>query len=79
MNLEKMNARRAVVVTPSNSVDLPMSASALWIGGAGNVNLITSAGDTCLFSGISAGTYLNVQTTRVLVTNTTATLIVALA
>jgi hypothetical protein len=77
--LEHFNARRASVITPSDSANLTNGAFALWVGGAGNVNLVTSGGDTVLISGIPAGTYLNIQTSRVLATNTTATLIVGLS
>lgn len=79
MNLEKLNARSAAVVTPADGSDLPRQpAMALYIGGAGNVNVDTVDGQTVLFSGLTAGSYLNVQVKRVRSTNTTATLIVAL-
>lgn len=78
MNLEKMNARRAAVVTPNDVDDLPFSAFALYIGGAGTITIRTPEEDDCIFT-VPAGFYLNVQTTRVFSTGTTATLIVALA
>lgn len=79
MGLEAYNARRATVITPNDGVNLPNSAFALWVGGGGNVNLVTAGGDTVLISGIASGTYLNIQTTKVFATNTTATLIVGLS
>lgn len=77
--LAHFNATRAIAVAPSDSVNLPQSAMALWVGGAGNISLITAGGDTVLISGIVAGTYLNIQTSRVRATGTTASLIVALS
>lgn len=86
-------ASEAQVVNPSDSADItfasPGSARGLWIGGAGNVNVIME-GDknipsgvaatsvAVLFSGVGAGTLLPIRVSRVLSTNTTATLIVAL-
>lgn len=69
---------RAVVVTPSDSVDLDRD-STLYIGGTGNISVITAGGDTVLFSAIPAGTFLPVLVSRVRSTTTTATLIVALS
>lgn len=66
------------MVTKSDTVDLPKVSKALWIGGAGNVNVILADGATVLLSGIPAGTLLPLQASRVLSTDTTATLIVAL-
>jgi hypothetical protein len=71
-------ATRAVPVTPNDGTDLTYNAKALWVGGAGNINLDTIGGDTILISGIPAGTVLPIQARRVRSTNTTATLIVAL-
>ena len=73
-----MSHTRAAAVTPSDSVDLTNAAAALWVGGAGNVNVDTVDGATVLFSGVAAGTLLPVRVKRVRSTSTTATLIVAL-
>ena len=70
-------ARDAVAVTPGSSA-LATPCKALYIGGAGNVNVITEAGTTTLFSGATAGSVLPVRCTHVLSTSTTATSIVAL-
>jgi hypothetical protein len=53
-------------------------ARRLYVGGTGNVNVVTSGGDTILFSGVPAGAILPVQVVQVKSTSTTATLIVAL-
>lgn len=78
MNLEKMNARNAFAVVPSNTVDLPRSAFALWVGGAGDLAIDTVGGQTVTLVAVPAGTYINIQTKRVRATST-ATNIVALS
>ena len=50
----------------------------LYVGGAGNVSVITTAGDSVIFSGVLAGTILPVQVHNLNSTSTTATLINAL-
>lgn len=70
---------RAEVVTPNDSTDLTYVCRALFIGGAGNLCVITSGGDTVLFTGVVAGTILPLRASRVKSTTTTATNIVALA
>lgn len=79
--LEKVSYDKAALVTPSDVADLitVQPALSLWVGGAGNVRVTTVRGDDILFSGVPAGTLLPIQVTRVFATNTTATLIVALA
>jgi len=72
-------ARFALAVTPSDSTDMTLSARALYIGGAGNLAVITDGGNTVTFTGISAGSILPVAIARVLATGTTATNILALA
>ena len=67
---------RAAAVTPSDSATT--FANALYIGGAGNVAVVTEGGDTVTFSGVPAGTTLVVRVTQVRATNTTATNIVRL-
>jgi hypothetical protein len=72
-------ARRAFAVTPSDSNDLTLPARALYVGGAGAVSLVTTGGDTVTLTGLQAGSFVPVACTRVRVTGTTATSIVALA
>ena len=56
----------------------------LYVGVAGNVRVITAAGDDVTFVGVLAGTYIPVQVVQVVLTNfaaptdTTATDIIAL-
>lgn len=72
-------ARRAAVVTPSDTVDLTSYAKALYVGVAGNVRVLTVGGedaDALTFANHPVG-WLPVQVRRVLATGTTATQIVA--
>ena len=71
-------ALRIFAVTPSDSVDFSRSCRALYIGGDGDVSLVTPAGDTATFVGLTAGSILPVRTARVNATATTATNIVGL-
>ena len=50
----------------------------LYIGGAGNLRVLTEGGDDVVFSGVLAGSYLPIQVLKVFSTNTTATNIVAI-
>jgi hypothetical protein len=72
-------AHDALVVTPSDSTVVAFRS--LWIGGTGNANVVplnapTDAG--VLFSAIPAGTLLPIAVRKVLLTSTTATLIVGM-
>jgi len=86
MAYQKLQAERAALVTPSNTVDIPYVGGdtytnpwpcVLYIGGSGNVRVLTAGGDDVVFTGVLAGTFIPVQVTRVFATNTTATNIVA--
>ena len=67
-------------VTPSDTVDLPVTARGLFVGTAGNVAVI-GAGDSLpvTFKNVANGTVLPLCVKRVLATGTTATDIVALS
>jgi hypothetical protein len=86
MAYQKLQVERAAVVTPSNTVDIPYVGGdgttpswpcVLYIGGAGNIRVLTAGGDDVTFNGVVAGTFLPVQVVRVFSTGTTATNIVA--
>lgn len=66
------------VVTPNNDTDLTYVTRALWVGGAGTVNVVLAGGQTVLFSGIQAGTLLPLRVSRVKSSSTSATNIVAI-
>ena len=50
----------------------------LYVGGLGDVNVITAGGDDVTFTAVPAGTFLPVQVVRVFATGTAATNILAL-
>ena len=68
----------AVAITPNNDVDLTYVTRAVWVGGAGAINVITSRGQTVLIAGIQAGTLLPIRVSRVLASSTSATNIVGM-
>ena len=68
----------AVVVTPSDSIDLAPWAVQLFIGSAGNIKVTTLAGTTLVITGIPSGTLLPLSVQRVWSTSTTASNIIAL-
>ena len=70
-------ASMAAAVTPSDSAALPVASKRLWVGGAGNVTVVTVGGSTVTYTGVPAGTYLQVRANQVKATGTTATNIVA--
>ena len=64
-------------VTPHDSDNLTQD-SVIYIGGDGNIKILTSAKTTLTFVGLSAGDILPVSCRRVYSTDTTCTNIVAL-
>lgn len=72
--------RKAAAVTPSNTVQLPFIARALYIGGAGTlaVKLLDDSVDTS-FGAVTAGSIIPITCSHVRATGTSATSIVALA
>lgn len=71
-------AGNAALITKSDADDLPVSSRYIYVGGTGNINLQTVNGDTVLFTAVPVGTILPVRAKKVLSTNTTATLLIAL-
>lgn len=71
-------AQAAETVTPSDSINLSSVCRGLWVGGAGNAAVVMADGSVVTYSGILAGTLLPVMISRVNLTNTTATLMVAM-
>lgn len=77
---EKAPFQKAKVVIPHATNAVPGGiCRAIYVGGTGNVALITSDDDTPIFYSVPAGTTLHVYTTRVLATGTTATNMLALS
>lgn len=72
-------AMNSVAVTPSDTVDLGFVSRGLYIGVTGNVAVVMQGSGTAIvFKGAQAGSVLPIRVTRVNLTNTTATDIVAL-
>lgn len=76
-------ANDALAITPSDTVRIedansnPVNAI-LFVGGSGNVTVITAYGTTVLFTGVTAGTVIPVEVSQVKATGTTATDIVGM-
>jgi len=70
-------ATKLFAITPSDST--VVNCRAIWVGGAGNVAVI-ARDDTVAqtLPGVPAGTLLPVSVSKVMSTNTTATLIIGL-
>jgi hypothetical protein len=62
--------------SPQSTIGNP--GCSLYVGGAGNVSVVTIGGDTATFFSVPAGTILPVQVIKLRSTSTTATNIVAL-
>lgn len=71
-------ARRAAVITPSDTETFGEPTRFIHVGAAGAVKVDMVGGGTVTFSGLAAGSRLDVQATRVYATGTTATSLVAL-
>jgi hypothetical protein len=67
----------AAAITPSNTVNLA-NPSVVYVGGAGNVRVLTAQGDDVTFVNVPAGAVLPVQVIRVYSTSTTATSLVGI-
>lgn len=67
----------AKAITPSDTA--PQTYRAIYVGGAGNVSVVTSGGDTATFTAPPVGSIIPVEVKQVLATGTTATLLVGLA
>lgn len=72
-------ATHLFAIIPNDNADLTVATRAIWVGGAGNVNVIAlEDGSAVLLSGASAGQVIAVRTKRVLSTSTSATLLVGM-
>jgi hypothetical protein len=71
-------AADARAVTPADNTALPQGiAKRLYVGGAGDVTVVTLAGTVATYKAVPVGTYLRVFVQGVQATGTTATNIVA--
>ena len=77
-NVEDHAATDGYLITPSDSVDEAIPFRSIYVGGAGNINVVKTDGTTLLFSGAVAGDVIPMQGRRVNTTSTTATLLIGL-
>ena len=68
----------AFAVTPNDSTDLDYVTRGIYIGGSGDVVVITKGGDEVTLVNTLAGTYLPIRVSRIKSTGTTATNILGL-
>lgn len=78
MNVQKLQARTAVDVTPNDSTDITPGDQVLYVGTGGNVKVTTADGSTVTFTNVPSGAILPVSVRRVFSTGTTATGIIAI-
>jgi len=84
MAYQKLQGRRALLVTPSDTDEIPSvtggtnNGCVLYIGTPGNVRIKTIGGDDVIFTGVYAGQFFPVQVIQVFATGTTAGEIVAI-
>lgn len=71
-------ATDAFAITPHDSTNFNENCRAIYIGGAGNIVVVTKQGNAVTFTGVLAGTILPIRAMRVNSTNTTATSLVGL-
>ena len=82
--VQSLTPKSAVAITPSDTtVYGPVGNNggvldALYVGGVGDVAVTTEAGDVVTFKAPPLGTILPIRCTKVMSTNTTATLILGL-
>ena len=77
-NIFTATAQAYVVYQASPQTGLGNPGCNLYVGGTGNVSVITIGGDQITFNGVPAGTTLPIQVLRLRATGTTATLVNAL-
>jgi hypothetical protein len=68
----------AFAIVPSDVTPLAVKPRAIYVGGAGNISLITLNGETVVFTAVPVGSILPVRAAQVLSTNTTATLLIGI-
>lgn len=71
-------AVHAFAITKSDSTDLANVTRAIYVGGGGDIALVTVGGETVTLVGALVGWVYNIRATRVLSTGTSATNLVGL-
>lgn len=75
---QSLIADHALAVVPSDTVNLSAPCLGIYVGGAGNVSIVTLDGNTVVFTAPPVGSVIPCRASRVNATLTTATLLVAL-
>ena len=65
-------------ITPHDTTQIATAHRAIYVGGAGNLAITSSGGDSLTFVGVPAGTVLPIKASVILSTGTTATSIVVI-
>ncbi len=87
MAYQKLQASKAVLVVPSDTVNIPNPSSpdgianngnVLYVGTGGPLKVRTAGGDDVTFENVQDGTFIPVQVVRVFATGTSADNIIAL-
>lgn len=79
LNANVFSLGYSYTIYPSSSqTGFPNPGCFLYVGGAGNVSVVTVGGDEIIFNGVPAGTTLPIQVVKLKETGTTATAINAL-
>jgi hypothetical protein len=77
-NIFTTTSQAYVLYSMSSQTSMGNPGCFLYVGGTGNVSVITISGDLITFNGVPAGTTLPIQVRRLRATSTTATLVNAL-
>lgn len=72
-----VTASNGANITPSDTVDIPNPCACIYVGGAGNIRVIHAGNGFDKVYAVTAGQVLQVNASRVMATNTTATGLVA--
>jgi hypothetical protein len=72
-------AFNGTAITPSDSIDLSITARAVFVGGGGNLRVMLAGGDTVTLNGVIAGMIYPLRVKRVMSTGTSATNLVGLS
>lgn len=68
----------AVTVTKSDATVYTPPLRGIWVGGVGDLTVVTQDGSTVTFSAVAAGTLIPIAATKVMSTGTTASNITGL-
>ena len=79
MALSYLPAEDAVLIGKADSgAELTYKVVGIYVGGTGDLNVLTQSGRQVKFSAVPAGTTIPIKVRKVMSTGTTATLLVAL-